>query len=522
MSNKSQKVSDKKLNKMSLEELEKLLKKEKEDTKKDIEEWKNKYFRRQKIIQKYKKIIDIRDKIKKAEYIRPTILKTPRKTTFEDYYNECIKNKEIPKNTPYYLREALERVIREFNEGLEIEKSSLNGFSKKYIIWGEPNILPLEFFRIKKEIIKKFLRTNRNTKVRFILVCFIEKIEKETKETVKTYFSSNTHINLSSTDEKRLLSKIIFEILENLSSFQKNGSGWYFKEVLKLEIHTVKYAPIRGSAYFPLPDWIMRKKAIVSLRNTDDKCFIWSILRYLHPRIKNECRLGDLRKYEKSLCTKGITFPMKIKDISKFERLNPNIPPINVFSLSDTKNLIYPLKCGGKDCKKTIDLFLNEKDGKYHYSLIKNFSRLVRSQITTRTNEPIQICKRCFCHFTKKELLDKHISYCINNGKAVVNMPKNGSFIYFKNHYKKLPIPFVVYADFECFTKPISSCCPNTKDSYNYNYQQHEPSGFCFFVKSIIPGIRIKPITYTKSFEDEDVAKVFVEKLVEYTKRNLS
>ena len=44
---------------------------------------------------------------------------------------------------------------------------------------------------------------------------------------------------------------------------------------------------------------------------------------------------------------------------------------------------------------------------KSHYTLIKNFSRLIRSQITSRTDEAIQICKRCFSHFTKEELLDK-------------------------------------------------------------------------------------------------------------------
>ena len=32
---------------------------------------------------------------------------------------------------------------------------------------------------------------------------------------------------------------------------------------------------MKGSSYIPLPDWIMRKKAIVSIRNKDEKCFLW-------------------------------------------------------------------------------------------------------------------------------------------------------------------------------------------------------------------------------------------------------
>ena len=63
----------------------------------------------------------------------------------------------------------------------------------------------------------------------------------------------------------------------------------------------------------------------------------------------------------------------------------------------------------------------------------------------------------------------------------------------------------------------MNTCSPNPKESYNYNYQKHEPSGFCFYVKGIVDK-KIKPIIYTKTSEDEDISKVFVEKLTEVTK----
>ena len=96
-------------------------------------------------------------------------------------------------------------------------------------------------------------------------------------------------------------------------------------------------------------------------------------------------------------------------------------------------------------------------------------------------------------------------------------MPEPNTMLYFKNYYKQLPIPFVVYADFECFTKPMNTCSPNPKESYNYNYQKHEPSGFCFHIKGIVDK-KFKPIIYTKTKEDEDISKVFVEKLTEVTR----
>ena len=314
--------------------------------------------------------------------------------------------------------------------------------------------------------------------------------------------------------------QVIRIILEKINTYQMNGSGWYFKEVIHLEIHTVDYYPMRGSSYIPLPDWIMRKKAIINIQNTDEKCFLWCVLRYLHPKDKNDTLLTDLKKYENTINSKGIKFPVKIKDISKFEKLNPSIPGINVFSVNENKKSPPP-RMAQRNPQKTIDLFLYEENSKYHYSLIKNFSRLFRSQITSRTNGQIYICKKCFTHFSKEQLFQKHISYCSTNETVAVRMPPKNTMLCFKNYHKQLPVPFVVYADFECFTKPVNTCSPNPEDSYNYNYQKHEPSGFCFYIKGIDPNTMFKPIIYTKTKSDEtaSVSEIFVSKLAKVTNK---
>ena len=95
-------------------------------------------------------------------------------------------------------------------------------------------------------------------------------------------------------------------------------------------------------------------------------------------------------------------------------------------------------------------------------------------------------------------------------------MPEEGTMLYFKNYEKQLPIPFVVYADFECFTKPINTCIPNPEKSYSYNYQKHEPSGFCYYIKGIVESF--VPVIYTKTNDSDNVAEVFVNKIAEVTK----
>lgn len=67
----------------------------------------------------------------------------------------------------------------------------------------------------------------------------MEKQDVEKRKTIftqdKAYFQSETHINLEATDVKELLSRMIYEILNKIATYQKNGSGWYSKEVLNLD-----------------------------------------------------------------------------------------------------------------------------------------------------------------------------------------------------------------------------------------------------------------------------------------------
>ena len=444
--------------------------------------------------------------------------------TFEEYFEECIKNKKIPKDTPDYFREAPKRAMREHEnkENLVKEKSSLNDFANKYVIEGIFGLNPIQFFEEIKQALIDFLNNHKNIKFRLVLVCIMEKQIYDKSgiiniQTDKAYFNSETLENLRLDEAEKLIETCIESILAKIETYTKDGSEWYLKEIEQLEIHTTEHNPSKGSSYIDLPKWIKDKKAIINIKNRDEKCFLWCILRYLYPKEKDAEWIGDLKKYEFSLNTKGITFPISESDITKFENLNPNLPGINVFYLDEKDCFRHAREIKNKDCQNTIDLFLNERDGKSHFTLIKNFHRFIRSQKTGSNNGKLFICKRCFQHFTKKELLDKHIEYCSNNKTAVVKLPKPNTFLCFKNYKKQLPVPFVVYADFECFTKPMSSCSPNPKESYNYNYQKHEPSGFCFYVKGIVIK-KITPIIYTKTSANENIAKVFVEKLEEVTK----
>ena len=199
------------LSNLSIAELKKIKKDNKQKLK---EEYK------QKLINDIKKIQELREKIKPKP--------KPKPKTFEEYFQDCIKNKTIPPDTPSYLRKALERALREYNQGIEKEKSSLEGFANKYIVKGQTDVTPLEFFKSKSTYLKEFLRNHRNIKVRFILVCLMEQMVKTNDRGSKmsfqdkAYFNSDTYINLESTDVKEILFEVIHTIIEKISIYQQN------------------------------------------------------------------------------------------------------------------------------------------------------------------------------------------------------------------------------------------------------------------------------------------------------------
>ena len=75
-------------------------------------------------------------------------------------------------------------------------------------------------------------------------------------------------------------------------------------------------------------------------------------------------------------------------------------------------------------------------------------------------------------------------------------------------------VPFVVYADFECFTESISTVAPSVEKSYTNKYQSHKPSGFCFLVKAMDDNLfKPKLVRYTAKRAGDDISQIFVDSL---------
>ena len=241
-------ITDKDYKSLSLDQLRYILTQKKQGLNDSYKELSGK----EKIIRDIRKLDKLNEKVKQGIDIKEKLKKhkPPKKIkkikTFNEYFEECIKNKKIPKDTPSYLREALERAMYEYDQGLEKEKSALEGFVNKYIIQGIPGLTPMQFFERINKTLRDFFTYHRNIKFRMVLVCIMEKQNIQQNvgviglEDGKAYLNSFTFTNTKSDDVDKLIQVSIDGIDGGIEAYRENGSGWYFKEVEKLEIHTVE------------------------------------------------------------------------------------------------------------------------------------------------------------------------------------------------------------------------------------------------------------------------------------------
>ena len=60
------------------------------------------------------------------------------------------------------------------------------------------------------------------------------------------------------------------------------------------------------------------------------------------------------------------------------------------------------------------------------------------------------------------------------NGEQAIRMSQKGKItLEFQNYSKQMPVPLVIYADFEAITEKIQGCQADNAESYTDKYQKH-------------------------------------------------
>jgi len=306
----------------------------------------------------------------------------------------------------------------------------LKGFAKGHTIKAKNQTFDPKTFllAVKQKALEKF---QNQTKVRRVLKARMEKVSPTDGSSIVEIrnFQSKTAIVLESNNLDELWTELVEQILENIAVSQMNGSGWTFHSIVSLDIHTVKYKPLRGDTYIPLPKFLASKKALINMkfksekrRNEDVQCFKLCIARALNPVQDHPERITrQLEKHAETLNFHEISFPMKLKYIKKFEQQNPQIS-VNVLGYEDKK--IFPLRVSEMaEREHDVNLLLLEDK---HFILINDLSRFLSHQMSNHKEKGF-FCLRCLNSFTKKEVLGKHKESCDKHDCVKLRMPIQNS-----------------------------------------------------------------------------------------------
>ena len=361
------------------------------------------------------------------------------------------------------------------------EASAFRNYTNQYVMINTNlGLGPEKFLEHAKPPIINIFNSNRNIKTILYLHVLMSQ-----GETIKefAFHSKGLKLILEGTDENEIYDEMVEEILEEIDMARDaEGSGWRFEKVEKLVLHTTRWEPVNAGSYIELPQELKNRKAIINMKNQDDKCFMWSVLRALNPKDNHPERIdNDLKNKVDTLNMEGIQYPVSLRGIDRFEHLNPEIS-ITVLGYNKEEK-VYPLKVSKyTGCEHDIVLLLIKDGENSHYCLVKNISALLSSQINNHKGTRY-FCLNCFNSFKSPDSLDKHKEYCYNNECVKISMPPQNTFLRFKNFRYSEKAPFAIYADFESLIKPLDNCDPDPNRSYTKKYQKHEPISFCYYIE---------------------------------------
>ena len=472
------------------------------------------------------------------EELKKVVKKKARnaREAMEDF-KQYIKNLKKDYITPARLNKLSKQLEKKIQKAVEEQKriftptkgaSAFRNFTNQYVIKGVPNYDPITFLKDAKPAIINIMNSNRNIKVMLYLNCLMKRTDSQGFTAIKqfAFHSIGNKIITEGTDLYEIYQEMIDEIEEEIQKVEEaEGSGWVFLEIENLTLHTSIWDPLRAGSYIYLPKELKNKQAIINMKNEDNKCFLWSVLRALNPKDKNPQIVDkDLKSKQDTLNMEGISYPVDFKGVDRFESQNPDIS-ISILGYNNYERT-YPLKIskytkGKKEDGRKYDIvLLLIKDGENtHYCLVKNLSALLSSQINEHKGR-LYFCLNCLNGYDKPEKLENHKEYCSENESVKIVMPPKGTYLRFKNFLNSEKAPFAIYADFESLIKPIDNCDPDPNKSYTKKYQKHEPVSFTYYIKSFNESVyesRLRGYIQEEK-EDPDAMDIFINWLEEDVK----
>ena len=164
---------------------------------------------------------------------------------------------------------------------IELEQA-FGGSYRSYRVNGRSKIDVDTFFnRIRKELIgliKRELKTRTSARIQTTAWISFIRDYNEGQERVESAFNSLMTSVYGESEPDQIVDGMIANMKFQIENPALLNSRFVFDEFLYLDVNFHQLNLMRGSSYLPLPDRLVRKKAIVNPHNDDEECFKWSVI----------------------------------------------------------------------------------------------------------------------------------------------------------------------------------------------------------------------------------------------------
>lgn len=295
-----------------------------------------------------------------------------------------------------------------------------------------------------------------------------------------------------------------------------NFSSSVFDKFIEIKISSSKHKSLSGKSYLKLPPWIENKQCCVNMKNTDEKCFYWCLMAYLHyDNLKSKSK-NETRHYKKFMSDiiepDDVEYPVKLSDIEKWEIANDL--KINILVVNEGTQDFETKYISNTFNERVVNLLLYEENERSHYVWIKNINGMFYNNKSHHTK---YVCSNCLCRsFTSQEKLNEHIELKLcqtfNEEKQICTykLPEVGkNTLQFKNHNNEFKHPFHVVADFECTLEKVNEF---GSDKNTIKYQKHIQNSYGLKYNCIHSKYD-EELEIFNSPDPEEVSKIFIEEL---------
>ena len=102
--------------------------------------------------------------------------------------------------------------------------------------------------------------------------------ERDGVEIVNLALNSRMMTVYNLNDKNERVTAMTEHMAQQIENPALRNSKFIFDRVLYMDIDFHRLNLTTGSSYIPLPDWLMKKKAIINPKNSDIECFKWAVI----------------------------------------------------------------------------------------------------------------------------------------------------------------------------------------------------------------------------------------------------